>query len=179
MAIYKLGDKVPQTTIDKDGSYFIADGAKVIGDVTIGDRVSIWFNAVIRGDIAPIDIGNETNIQDGCVLHVDIDTPLVIGDRVTVGHNATLHGCAIHDECLIGMNAVVLNGATIGKNCIIGANALVTENKIIPDNSLVLGSPAKVIRKVTPEEVEHIRWLAAHYVEQIASYLITLNEVLD
>ena len=172
--LYALGDKTPQFIGD---SYFIADTATLIGDVTLGTNVGIWFNAVLRGDEDKIVIGDNTNIQDNCVLHVDLNCPLFIGDEVTIGHGAIVHGCTIADECLIGMNAVILDGAKIGKNCIIGANTLITQNQKIPANSLVVGSSGKVVRKVTKKEIERIKWSAKHYADKIATYLLTLNEL--
>ncbi|MBE7063149.1 MAG: gamma carbonic anhydrase family protein [Ruminococcaceae bacterium] len=143
---------------------FIAQGAVVCGDVTLGNNVSIWYNAVVRGDMAPITIGDETNIQECCVLHVSEDIPLVLGKGVTVGHGAILHSCTIGDNSLIGMGAIVLDGAKIGKNCIIGAGALVTGGTEIPDGSLVIGSPAKVKREMRPEEIEANQKNAEEYV---------------
>lgn len=158
---YTLSDKKVQV-VGED--YFIAENATVIGSVIIHNNVSIWFNAVIRGDNDPITIGEDTNIQDGVVIHTDSGVPLNIGRGVTVGHQAMLHGCTIGDNSLIGINAVILNHAKIGKNCIIGANCLITQGKEIPDNSMVLGSPGKVVRQVTPEEVEELKHSAEHYV---------------
>lgn len=151
-------------------SAMLLKGAVVNGDVEIGDNCSVWFNAVIRGDVSPIKIGKCSNIQDCCVLHTDIDYPLVIGDNVTVGHSAILHGCTVDDNVIIGMGAIVLNGAKIGKNCIIGAGSLVTQDKIIPEGSVVMGSPGAVIRKVTEEEKNHILENACAYVELINKY---------
>ncbi len=132
---------------------FIAQGAVLCGDVTIGDNVSVWYNAVIRGDMASVSIGDNTNIQECSVLHVSENMPLALGNGVTVGHGAILHSCTIGDNTLIGMGAIVLDGAKIGKNCIVGAGALVTGGTEIPDGSLVIGSPAKVRREVTDEEI--------------------------
>jgi len=158
---YSLSEKEVQIAGE---DYFIAENATVIGSVTIHNNVSIWFNAVIRGDNDPVTIGEGTNIQDGAVLHTDAGIPLDIGIGVTVGHQAMLHGCSIGDNSLIGINAVILNNAKIGKNCIIGANCLITQGKEIPDNSMVLGSPGKIVREVTPEEVEELKHSAEHYV---------------
>ena len=143
---------------------FIAQGAVVCGNVTMGDHVSIWYNAVIRGDMAPIIIGDESNVQECSVLHVSENIPLIIGKGVTVGHGAILHSCTIGDNSLIGMGAIVLDGAKIGKNCIIGAGALVTGGTEIPDGSLVIGSPAKVRREMTDAEIEANRKNAEEYV---------------
>jgi len=133
---------------------FIADGAKVIGDVVMGDDVNIWFNAVVRGDMAQIKIGDGTNIQDLCMLHVDFNIPLTIGKGVTVGHNAILHGCTIGDNALIGMGAQVLDNAVIGKNSLVAAGAVVPPGKSYPDNSLIIGAPAIVKRELTKEEIQ-------------------------
>lgn len=158
--------KTPQ--LGKD--VFVAQGAILRGDITIGDNSSIWFNAVVRADMAPIQIGKETNVQDNCVLHVDDGAALCIGDKVTIGHGAIVHGCTVGDNTLIGMGAIILNHAVIGKNCIIGAGALITQNTIIPDNSLVIGSPGKVKRVLTSDEIEEISDNAAHYVKEAAIY---------
>lgn len=142
---------------------FVAEGVQIIGDVSIADRVSIWFNTVIRGDVNRVAIGECTNIQDNCTLHVADPNPCLIGKCVTVGHGTILHGCTVLDNCLIGMGAIILNGAVIGENSIVGAGALVTENKVIPPNSLVVGAPAKVIRTLTSVEIEAIRKSAHEY----------------
>ena len=144
-------------------SAFVADNATVRGDVTLGERSSVFFGAVLRGDRAPITIGSGTNIQDNCVVHVDYDYPVVVGQNVTVGHGAILHGCTVGDETLIGMGAIVLNGAKIGRHCLIGAGALVTQNMVIPDGSLAFGSPAKIRGTLTDEAIEEIRASAASY----------------
>ena len=143
---------------------YLVPGAAVVGDVTMEEYSSVWYNAVIRGDLSAIRIGERSNIQDGCVLHSDIGMPLTVGNQVTVGHGAILHSCTIGDNSLIGMGAIVLNGAIIGRNCIVGAGALITQNTVIPDNSLVLGSPAKVKRSLTPEEIQHNTANAEEYV---------------
>lgn len=145
----------------------IARGAILVGNVTLGEQSSVWYNAVVRADNEPITIGARSNIQDCCVLHVDEGNPIQIGDGVTVGHGAILHGCTIGDNSLIGMGAVVLNGARIGKNCIIGAAALVTQGMEVPDSSMVLGVPAKVRRPLTEEEIEGNRRAAAEYVDHL------------
>jgi carbonic anhydrase/acetyltransferase-like protein (isoleucine patch superfamily) len=146
-------------------NYFIADNATVIGSVVIGDNVSIWFNAVLRADNDVITIGDETNIQDGAVVHVDPGKPVTIGRGVTIGHKAVIHGCRIGDNTLIGINTVILNDAQIGNNCLIGANAFIPEGKIIPDGSLVVGAPGRVLRQLTEEQIEGLRKSAAGYVE--------------
>lgn len=144
---------------------FIAENAAVIGDVNIGEGTSIWYNAVIRGDIENITIGKYSNIQDNCTVHTETNIPTKIGDYTVVGHNAIVHGCTIGDNCLIGMGAIILNNAVIGDNCIIGAGAVITEGKEIPANSLVIGIPGKVIRQVTEEEIESVKANAIRYNE--------------
>ncbi|MDD6202080.1 MAG: gamma carbonic anhydrase family protein [Lachnospiraceae bacterium] len=147
-------------------SAFIAKSADVIGNVTIGEDSSVWYHATIRCAHRPIVIGKGTNIQDNAVIHVDKNYAVTIGDYVTVGHSAIVHGCSVGDNTLIGMGAVILNGAKVGKNCIIGAGALITQNVVIPDNSLVIGSPAKVIRRVTEEEVQANLTNAREYIRE-------------
>jgi carbonic anhydrase/acetyltransferase-like protein (isoleucine patch superfamily) len=164
---YSLWDKNVKI-IGED--YFMAHNATVIGSVVIHNNVSIWFNAVIRGDNDPITIEEDTNIQDGAVIHTDAGIPVNIGKGVTVGHQAMLHGCTVGDNSLIGINAVILNNAKIGRNCIIGANCMITQGKEIPDNSMILGSPGKIIREVTPEEVEELKHSAEHYVENFKRF---------
>jgi len=159
--IYSLGERKLEI---KGEDYFIAENAAVIGSVVIHNNVSIWFNAVLRGDNEPLVIEEGSNIQDGVVIHTDEDVPFRIGRGVTVGHQAMLHGCDIGDNSLIGINSVILNSAKIGKNCIIGANCLITHKKDIPDNSMVLGSPGKVVREVTQEEIEYLKFSAEHYI---------------
>ncbi len=154
-----------------DHSNYIAPTAVVIGDVTLGHDASIWFGASLRGDVHWIEIGAESNVQDNATVHVSRGThPCHIQERVTIGHNAVVHGCTIEDDCLIGMAAVVLDGAVIGEGSLVGAGALVTGNTIVPPRSLVLGSPAKVVRSLTDDEVETIRANAAHYVRMSAMY---------
>ncbi|MBC8015906.1 MAG: gamma carbonic anhydrase family protein [Sporomusaceae bacterium] len=153
-----------------DDDVFLAKGAYVIGDVTIASHANIWFNTVIRGDVHPIKIGQYTNIQDNCTIHVMHNHPTVIGDYVTVGHGVIIHACHIANNCLIGMGSIILSYAEIGENCIIGAGSLITENKKIPPNSLVMGSPGKVVRTVTAEEIEAIRTSAINYYEESQKY---------
>jgi carbonic anhydrase/acetyltransferase-like protein (isoleucine patch superfamily) len=174
--LYALGDKVPQIL---GSTYFITDTATIVGDVVLGNNVSVWFGAVIRGDDDSISIGENTNIQDNCVLHADIGYKLEIGQGVTVGHAAILHGCKVGNNSLIGIKSVILNGVQIGENCLIGANTLLTQNMYIPDNSLVLGAPGKIIRPVTIEEIISMQKSAKHYVGKIAAYVLTLNELVD
>ena len=159
--IYSLDD----LRVQLRGEHFIADNATVIGNVCVGVDVSIWFNVVIRGDSELITIGDQSNIQDGAVLHTDPGFPMTLGNGVTVGHKAMLHGCTVGDYSLIGINAVVLNGATIGNYCIIGANALVTEGMVIPDGSLVVGCPAVVKRQLSEDQRTVNELQAQHYVQ--------------
>jgi len=166
--IYDLEKNVPEISSDS----WVAPNAIIIGKVKLEKNSSIWFNAVLRGDIEKIVIGENSNIQDGSVLHTDPGYPLTVGKGVTVGHMVMLHGCEISDDTLIGIGSTILNKAKIGKNCFIGANTLVTENKVIPDNSLVLGSPGKVVRKVTDEEIKVIRENAKHYVKNSKRYKV-------
>ncbi len=142
----------------------IYDGAKVIGDVTLSDEVGIWYNAVVRGDEAPITIGERSNVQDNCVIHVSEGKPVTIGKNVSIGHGAIIHGCTIEDNVIIGMGAIVLNGAHIKKNSLVGAGALVTENKEFPEESLIIGSPAKAVRKLTDDDIQGIIKNADEYV---------------
>ena len=165
--IIELGEKKLKT----DGEdFFIAPSATVIGDVQLAKDASVWFNATIRGDNEPIIVGEGSNVQDGSIIHTDPGYKCIIGKHVTVGHMVMLHGCEISDDCIIGIGSTILNKAKLGKNCIIGANSLVTENKVIPDRSLVLGSPGKVVRQVTDEEIKHIKENARDYVENIKKY---------
>ncbi len=152
------------------GEHYVADNATVIGSVVMGRHTSVWFNAVVRGDNDRIWIGDNSNIQDGAVLHTDPGVPLTLGRNVSVGHLAMLHGCTVGDGCLIGIKSVILNNAVIGKNCLIGANALVTEGKQIPDNSLVVGSPGRIVRSLSPGDIEELQAAAEHYVEKIELY---------
>lgn len=163
---YSLGDRRIETL----GDFFIADSADVIGSVVLKNNASIWFNAVVRGDCDVITIGENSNVQDGSVLHADIGVPLTIGKNVTVGHKVMLHGCTIGDNSLIGINAVILNGAKIGKYCIIGANALIPEGKEIPDFSLVMGSPGKVVREIGDAQKAMLEMSALHYVENFKRF---------
>ena len=146
------------------GSYWIAPDATVIGRVTLDEGVGIWFGAVLRGDLEPITIGKNTNIQEHCVLHTDAGFPLSVGEGCTVGHRAILHGCLIGQNSLIGMGAMVMNGVVVGEDCLIGAGALVPEGRVIPRGSLVLGMPGKVVRQLTTDEIGRNRISAAHYV---------------
>jgi len=173
--LYTIDDIAPR--LPEEGVY-IADNASVIGDVSLGAGASVWFNCTLRGDADTLHIGDNSNVQDGSVLHADPGFPLQVGRGVTVGHMVMLHGCTIGDNTLIGIGAVVLNGARIGKNCIIGAGALITEGKQIPDNSLVMGAPGKVVRETSSSDHEAIRLSAEHYVQNGQRYLNGLR-VLD
>ena len=153
-------------------SVFVEDTAVVIGDVVMGEDCSIWFHAVVRGDVNSIRIGDRTNVQDLCMLHVTHDThPLVIGSDVTIGHHVVLHGCTVKDRVLIGMGAIIMDGAVIGEDCVVGAGALITENTIVPPRSLILGSPAKVKRAVTGKELAWIKESAQNYIQYARQYL--------
>jgi len=173
MAIYELDGAAPRIA----GSAWVADSAQVMGNVEMADDASVWFGAVIRGDTETIRIGRRSNIQDMSVLHADVGMPLTLGDDVTVGHKVMLHGCTIGDGSLIGIGAVVLNGAKIGKGCLVGAGSLVTEGKEFPDGSMILGSPAKVVRQLTPEQLEGLRLSALHYVSNAVRFRTGLKKV--
>jgi len=164
--IYDLEKITPKL----DQECWVAPNAIIIGKVELKKNSNIWFNAVLRGDLEPIIIGENSNVQDGSVVHTDPGCPVTVGKGVTLGHMVMLHGCTIEDDCLIGIGSTILNKAKIGKNSIIGAHALITENKIIPERSLVLGSPGKIIRQVTDEEIEGIKENARHYVENFKRY---------
>ncbi len=164
--IYKLDDQVPEFR----GEYFVADNATLIGSVVLENNASVWFDAVLRADNASITVGENSNVQDGSVLHADPGFALTIGSHVTIGHKVMLHGCDIGENSLIGINAVVLNGAKIGKNCLIGANSLIAEGKEIPDGSLVMGSPGKVVRQLSPEQIAELTQSALGYVKNSQRY---------
>ena len=173
---YTLGDRTVRT---EGAGHFIAPNAAVIGDVLLKANASVWFSAVIRADVEYIEIGAGANIQDGAVLHADPGTPCIIGDNVTVGHNAMVHGCTVGEGSLVGINAVVLDGALIGKNCLIGAGALVTGGTEIPDNSLVLGAPAKVKATLNDEQVAAMHSGAKHYVANAERFVRELEVQVD
>lgn len=173
MAVYELNGVSPRIA----ASAWVADSAQVMGEVEIGENSSLWFGAIVRGDTETIRIGDNTNIQDGSVLHADVGMPLTIGNNVTVGHQVMLHGCTVGDGALIGIGAIVLNGAKIGKGCIVGAGALVTEGKEFPDGSMILGSPAKAVRELTPAQKEGLIKSAIHYVENAALYKTGLKKI--
>ncbi|GAD20769.1 transferase hexapeptide protein [Acidovorax sp. MR-S7] len=173
MALYELDGTAPQVA----ASAWVADSAQVMGNVSVGEDASVWFGTVVRGDCESIAIGAGSNVQDASVLHADVGKPLVIGERVTVGHQVMLHGCTIGDESLIGIGAIVLNGARIGKNCLVGAGSLVTEGKEFPDGSMILGSPAKAVRQLTPEQIEGLRQSAQHYIENARRFRGGLRKI--
>jgi carbonic anhydrase/acetyltransferase-like protein (isoleucine patch superfamily) len=157
------------------GDYWIAPNATVIGSVVLGNNASVWFNVVIRGDNDVITIGDNSQVQDGSVLHCDPGFPLTLGKNVSVGHMVMLHGCTIGDGSLIGIKSVVMNGAVIGRNCLIGANTLVTEGKVIPDGSLVLGAPGKVVRQLANDEIADINAFSDNYVQNFRRYKVGLK----
>jgi carbonic anhydrase/acetyltransferase-like protein (isoleucine patch superfamily) len=161
MALYQLDEQAPRLA---DGAW-VADSAEVIGNVVLEQDANVWFGAILRGDTERLRVGRGSNVQDGSVVHADPGFPVDIGDNVTVGHHVMLHGCSVGDGSLIGIQAVVLNGARIGRHCLVGAGALVTEGKEFPDGSLIVGSPARVVRQLSPEQIEGLKRSAAHYVE--------------
>jgi carbonic anhydrase/acetyltransferase-like protein (isoleucine patch superfamily) len=173
MTLYRLDDLQP---VLEPGAW-AAPSADLIGDVRLAARASIWFGAVVRADNTPILIGEETNLQDGAVGHSDPGAPLTIGARVTIGHQAIVHGCTISDDCLIGMGARILNGAVLGPECLVGAGALITEGKRLDGGSLIVGAPARVVRPLTDQEKQAIRVSAAHYAEKAARYASSLQRV--
>lgn len=172
MPLYRLGEFSPQLGEDA----WTAPSADLIGDVRLGPRASVWFGAVLRGDNTSLVLGEESNFQDGAIGHSDPGFPLTIGARVTVGHQAVLHGCTIADDCLIGMGARILNGAVIETECIVGAGALITEGKSLERGSLIVGAPARVVRQVTDEERQLLRASAAHYAEKARRYAAELKK---
>ncbi len=175
MSVYKLG--AVQPTLPPQGEYWIAPNACVMGNAVLKKNASIWFGVTVRGDNDPITIGENSNVQDGSVLHTDAGVPLTIGANCTIGHMVMLHGCTIGDNSLIGIGAIVLNGARIGRNCLIGAGALIPEGKEIPDNSLVMGAPGKVIREVSEHQAQILTGSALHYVENWKRYVREMTAV--
>jgi carbonic anhydrase/acetyltransferase-like protein (isoleucine patch superfamily) len=173
MALYAIGGVDPALAVGA----WAAPSADLIGDVRLGERASVWFGAVIRADNTPILVGEDSNIQDGAVGHSDPGAPLTIGARVTIGHQAIVHGCTIADDCLIGMGARILNAAVLGPECLVGAGALVTEGKQFEGGNLIVGVPARVVRPLTDEERAAIRVSAAHYAEKAARYAAGLQRV--
>ncbi len=175
MTVYSLGTVSP--TLPATGEYWIAPSANVMGNVILKKNASIWWNATLRGDNDPIEVGEGSNVQDGSVLHTDTGSPLTIGANVTIGHMVMLHGCTIGDNSLIGIGSIILNGAKIGRNCLIGANCLITEGKEIPDNSLVMGAPGKVVKDVSEHQVHILTGSALHYVENWKRYVAELKQI--
>ena len=173
MAIYQLGEHAPEI----DPSAFVADTATLVGKVTLAANASVWFGTTLRGDNERITIGENSNVQEGTVMHTDPGYPLDIGRNVTIGHQVMLHGCTVGDGSLIGIQAVVLNGARIGKGCLVGAGALVTEGKEFPDHSLILGSPAKVVRTLTQEDLLRLEGTAASYVARGQLFKAQLKKI--
>ena len=168
MPIYSLPDQIP--VVPEDDAFWIAPDAHVIGDVTLGRDVGVWFGAVLRGDNEPIVLGEGTNVQEGVMIHTDPGFPVTIGAGCTLGHHAIVHGCTLGENTLIGMGATVLNGAKIGANCLVGANALVTEGREFPDGSLIVGAPAKAIRTLDDEAIANMRKTARKYVANWQKY---------
>ncbi len=168
MTTYALDGIAPE--LPEEGAYWIAASADVIGRVRLERNASVWFNAVLRGDNELILVGEGSNIQDACVLHTDMGSPLTIGSGCTIGHKAMLHGCTIGENSLIGIGAIILNNAVIGKNCLIGAHSFIPERKVIPDNSLVMGAPGKVVRALDAESIAQLRAAAASYVRNWQKY---------
>jgi carbonic anhydrase/acetyltransferase-like protein (isoleucine patch superfamily) len=173
MAVYQLDEHVPQLA---EGAW-VADSAQVIGNVRLHENASVWFGSVLRGDNEVLTVGRNSNIQDGSVVHSDPGFPMTLGDNVTVGHQVMLHGCTVGDGSLIGIQSVVLNGAKIGRNCLVGAGSLVTEGKEFPDGSMIMGTPAKVVRQLTPEQIAGLRRAADHYVENALRYRAGLRKI--
>lgn len=173
MTLYRIGDVEPELG---EGAW-AAPSADLIGDVRVGARASVWFGAVLRGDNTPLILGDDTNFQDGAIGHSDPGVPLTIGARVTIGHQAILHGCTIADDCLIGMGARILNGAVIEPECIVGAGALITEGKKFDRGSLIVGVPARMVRQVTDGEKQSLRASAAHYADKAQRYAAELRKV--
>lgn len=173
MALYRIGDKQPQVA----ASAFVAREASLVGEVFVGEDASVWFGASARGDNEPIRIGRASNVQEGAVLHADPGYPLTIGEQVTIGHQAMVHGCTIGDGALVGIQAVILNGAVIGAGSLVGAGAVVTERKVFPANSLILGAPAKVVRQLSDEEVAGLRRSADNYVARSRQFREELQVV--
>ena len=171
MAVYEVDGKSPQLA----STAWVAESAEVMGNVRLGPDASVWFGCVLRGDTESMSIGEGSNVQDLSVLHADRGMPLTVGRHVTIGHKVMLHGCTIGDESLIGIGAIVLNGAKIGKNCLVGAGSLVTEGKEFPDGSMIMGTPAKVVRQLTPEQIEGLRNSARHYIDNARLFRDTLK----
>jgi carbonic anhydrase/acetyltransferase-like protein (isoleucine patch superfamily) len=175
MPVFALDGIAPQ--LPADDSCWIAPDAYLIGKVSLGRDVSIWYGSILRGDNEPIVIGDGSNVQESCILHTDIGFPLKVGRGCTLGHRVMLHGCTVEDNCLIGIGATILNNATIGENSLIGAHTLITEGKVIPPGSLVMGSPGRVVRPLSEEEILRIVYNAKHYVENGRRYRTGLKSI--
>ena len=173
MAISQLDEFTPRIA----DSAWVADSARVIGNVDLAEDASVWFGAVLRGDTEPLRVGKGSNVQDGSVIHADVGYPVTLGENVTVGHQVTLHGCTVGDGSLIGIRAVVMNGAKIGRHCLVGAGSLVTEGKEFPDGSLIMGTPAKVVRQLTPEQIETLKRSGRNYVKNALRFKTGLKKI--
>ena len=173
--IYQYLNKTPEFAVPFNG--WVADSAQVMGDVYLGHQANIWFGAVIRGDNDRIHIGDYSNVQENSVIHTDAGMKVTIGNYVTIGHLAMLHGCEVGDNSLIGIGAVVLNNAKIGKNCLVGAKALITEGQVVPDNSVVMGAPAKVVKTLTDEQAAMLKMSALHYAERCQKFKTGLTAI--
>ncbi len=175
MPVYSLGEKKPQ--LPDEGLYWVAPDAHVIGNVILGRDVGVWFGSVLRGDNDLIKIGNESNIQENTIIHVDPGCPVTIGKNCTIGHNAIIHGCTIGNNSLIGMGSTILNNAKIGNNCLVGAGSLVTENKEFPDGSLIVGSPAKAVRELSQEMIDNMTNSSKHYVTNFKKFVKEMSKI--
>lgn len=173
MAVYELDGVAPRLA----ETAWVADSAQVIGNVELAEGASVWFGTIVRGDSDLIRIGRGSNVQDASVLHTDEGIPLTLGENVSIGHQVMLHGCTVGDGSLIGIGAVVLNRAKIGKNCLVGAGALVTEGKEFPDGSMILGSPARVVKQLTPEQIAGLQGIARHYIDNAARYRRSFHKI--
>ena len=173
MALYQLDELAPRIA----DTAWVADSAQVIGNVELAEDASVWFGCILRGDGERLSIGRGSNVQDGSVIHADPGFPVTLGQNVSIGHQVMLHGCTVGDGSLIGIQSVLLNGAKIGKNCLVGAGSLVTEGKEFPDGSMIMGSPAKVVRQLTPEQIEGLQRVAKHYVENARRFKAGLKKI--
>ena len=173
MAVYQLDNQTPRIA----GSAWVADSAQVIGNVELAEGASVWFGVILRGDSELLSIGRGSNVQDGSMIHADPGFPVMLGENVSIGHQVMLHGCTVGDGSLVGIQSVVLNGAKIGRNCLVGAGSLVTEGKEFPDGSLIMGSPAKLVRPLTPEQLQVLKHAAAHYVANAQRFKAGLKKI--
>jgi len=173
MAIYRIEEETPRIA----STAWVADSAQVMGNVVLLEEANVWFGSVLRGDTELLQVGRRTNIQDGSIVHADHGFPMVLGDDVSVGHQVMLHGCSVGDGSLIGIQSVILNGARIGRNCLVGAGSLVTEGKEFPDGSMIMGRPAKVVRPLTDEQIEGLKAIAVHYVENARRFRAGLRKI--